>query len=83
MIIIKYAVREVLSAEGKCPYREWLNGLDAATRARIQVRVFRFEQGNLGDHRQVGKGVWEARLDFGPGYRIYFGKDGQRIVILL
>ena len=43
----------------------------------------RFELGNLGDHKHVGEGVWEARVMFGPGYRIYFGRDGGRIVILL
>jgi len=43
----------------------------------------RFEMGNLGDHKSVGGGVWEARLAFGPGYRIYFGKDGPSIILLL
>jgi putative addiction module killer protein len=52
-------------------------------RARVQARVFRFETGNLGDHKTVGGGVCEARLDFGPGYRIYFGCDGATIVLLL
>jgi putative addiction module killer protein len=48
-----------------------------------QARVLRFESGNLGDHKQVGDGVWEARLAFGPGYRIYFGKRGAELVLLL
>jgi putative addiction module killer protein len=52
-------------------------------RARIQARVLRFETGNLGDHRAVGRGVWEARCDFGPGYRIYFAKPGATILLLL
>lgn len=43
----------------------------------------RFEAGNLGDHKSVGDGVWEARMTFGPGYRLYFGKDGNKIVVLL
>ena len=51
--------------------------------ARIQGRVLRFENGNLGDHKNVGGGVWEARLDFGPGYRLYFGKDGAAVILLL
>jgi putative addiction module killer protein len=50
---------------------------------RIQARVFRFETGNLGDHRAVGHGVWEARCDFGPGYRIYLAKPGDTILLLL
>jgi len=45
--------------------------------------VLRFEMGNLGDHKSLGEGVWEARAMFGPGYRIYFGKDGSSIIILL
>ena len=51
--------------------------------ARIQARILRFETGNLGDHKDVGEGVWEARLDFGPGYRVYFGKQGEELVLLL
>ena len=71
-------VREHLTADGRNPYREWLDTLDVAPRARIQARVLRFSTGNLGDHKSVGGGVWEARVMFGPGYRIYFGKDGAR-----
>jgi putative addiction module killer protein len=45
--------------------------------------VLRFELGNLGDYKSVGAGVWEARLAFGPGYRIYFGNDGDAVILLL
>lgn len=76
-------VREYLTAAGKNPYREWLDTLDVALRARVQARVLRFSTGNLGDHKSVGGGVWEARVMFGPGYRIYFAKDGLRLVLLL
>jgi putative addiction module killer protein len=76
-------VREYLDDNGRSPFRDWLNELDAATKARVQVRVLRFESGNLGDHKQVGDSVWEARLAFGPGYRIYFGKSGAEVVLLL
>ena len=76
-------VREYLTADGKSPFRAWLDSLSVAVRARIQVRVLRFEMGNLGDHKNVGSGVWEARVMFGPGYRIYFGKDGNSIIVLL
>ncbi|MBK7582621.1 MAG: type II toxin-antitoxin system RelE/ParE family toxin [Myxococcales bacterium] len=54
-----------------------------AVRARVQARILRFETGNLGDHKEVGGGVWEARLDFGPGYRLYFGRSGREVVLLL
>ena len=76
-------VREYLTADGKNPYREWLETLDVTSRARIQARVLRFSTENLGDHKNVGGGVWEARVMFGPGYRIYFGKDGPQLVLLL
>ena len=57
--------------------------LDVAVRARVQARILRFECGNLGDHKDVGEGVSEARLDFGPGYRVYFGRRGREVIILL
>ena len=76
-------VREYLTADGKSPFREWLDSLDVTTRVRIQARVLRFSTGNLGDHKGEGGGVWEARAMFGPGYRIYFGRVGQRLVLLL
>lgn len=77
------SIREYVSADGRHPFREWLEALDVVVRARIQARILRFEMGNLGDHKSVGAGVWEARLVFGPGYRIYFGKDGKSIILLL
>ena len=80
---MKFVVREYVDDCGRTPYRDWLVGLDTATRARVQARVLRFEMGNLGDHKEVGKGVWEARLDFGPGYRVYFGRSGREVILLL
>ena len=76
-------VREYVTKDGRCPFRIWLDRLDLPVKARIQARVLRFETGNLGDHKSVGGGVWEARLMWGPGYRIYFGKDGNSIIVLL
>jgi putative addiction module killer protein len=76
-------VREYLDESGHSPFRDWLNRLDLSVRARVQVRILRFELGNLGDHKQVGGGVWEARLAFGPGYRVYFGKSSRELVLLL
>ena len=78
-----FFVREYLTADGRNVFRDWLKTQDRAVRARIQARVLRFELGNLGDHKNVGAGVWEARLAFGPGYRIYFGKDGDAVIVLL
>ena len=76
-------VVEYVTDDARIPFREWLEKLDSATRARIQARVFRFSTGNLGDHKAVGNGLHEARVMFGPGYRIYFGKHGRELVVLL
>ena len=77
-------VREYLTANDKNPFRKWLNSIrDSRTRARIQTRLDRLEIGNFGDCEPVGEGVSELRLHFGAGYRVYFGKDGDNIVLLL
>ena len=76
-------VREFLTRDGVSPFRRWLATLELTARARVQARVFRFELGNLGDHKSLGKGVWEARLDFGSGYRLYFGRLGPGAIVLL
>jgi putative addiction module killer protein len=80
---MKLTIREYVSAEGRTYFREWLDSLVVPIRARIQARVLRFETGNLGDHKSVGEGVWEARVMLGPGYRIYFGKEGHSVILLL
>jgi len=65
-------------------FSAWLHRLkDANAVARIVGRIRRMEQGNPGDTRSVGKGVFEMRIDYGPGYRVYFVHRGARIVILL
>jgi putative addiction module killer protein len=80
---LELTLREYVTPEGRNPFRDWLDALDLSMRARIQARVLRFETGNLGDHKAVGGGVWEARLGFGPGYRIYFGREKRTVVLLL
>lgn len=79
--------RELLTYEtedGKCPFDEWLTGLkDVSGRAIIRKRLNRVRLGNLGNSRSLGGGVWELKIDFGPGYRVYYGEDGPRIVVLL
>ena len=73
----------MLKTAGESRFGIRLTALDKATRARVQARILRFETGNLGDHKDVGAGVLEARLDFGPGYRVYFGRKGRELVLLL
>ena len=65
-------------------YAQWLDGLrDINARARIQIRVERLASGNAGDVKSVGEGVSELRINYGPGYRVYFTKRGRELVILL
>lgn len=77
-------IKEYVIGEGKSPYQKWLKSLkDVRTRARIRQRVDRLELGNFGDCEPVGDGIYELRLDFGPGYRVYFGQIDKTIVLLL
>jgi putative addiction module killer protein len=74
---------EYVDLRGNSPFTKWLTTLDATTRARITILLDRVEQGNFAAAKSVGAGVSELRLDFGPGYRVYFGRDGETFVILL
>jgi putative addiction module killer protein len=76
-------VREYLDSRGQSPYAEWFNGLNAQAAAKVTIAITRIGLGNLSNIKGVGSGVYECKLDFGPGYRIYFGKDGEHVVILL
>ena len=65
-------------------YARWLDGLrDIHARARVLVRIERLAQGNAGDVKPVGEGVSEMRIDYGPGYRVYYTKRGREVVVLL
>ena len=80
----KIELFEYVTEDGKNPFHNWLNALkDRIVRARIRVRLNRVRLGNFGDCKPVGKGVSELRVDYGPGYRIYYGKSENTIVILL
>jgi putative addiction module killer protein len=77
-------VRLYRTPEGRVPYREWIEGIrDFTTQARIERQIDRMRQGNLGDHKPVGDGVFELRLVWGPGYRVYFAEEGPHLVLLL
>jgi putative addiction module killer protein len=81
---IEQEVRVYTCSDGSEPYSQWLRGLrDARSRNRIRQRIARVRLGNLGDVRSVGEGVQELRISFGPGFRVYFGREGDSVVILL
>ena len=76
-------ILEFVDASGRSPFARWFEGLNAVAAARVTIWLTRLSQGNFSNVEGVGAGVYELKLDFGPGYRVYFGKDGERIVILL
>jgi putative addiction module killer protein len=76
-------LRYYLTETGVSPFEEWFASLDPVARARVTAALARIEQGNLSNVKSVGQGVLEYRIDFGPGYRVYLGRDGDTLVILL
>lgn len=73
-----------ITKEGKILYEEWFEFLkDVKVQSIILKRLARVRMGNLGEWRSLGEGVGELKIDFGPGYRIYFGQEGQKLIILL
>ncbi|HTE37006.1 MAG TPA: type II toxin-antitoxin system RelE/ParE family toxin [Reyranella sp.] len=70
-------------SSGQRPIRRWLDRMDPVTRARIARALVQLSLGNMSEVKSVGSGVLERRLDFGPGYRLYFGRDGETLIILL
>jgi putative addiction module killer protein len=76
-------IREYLGRDGRNLFGAWFDRLNAEAARRVTTALYRLGLGNFSNVKGVGGGVFEYRIDFGPGYRIYFGKDGERIVILL
>jgi putative addiction module killer protein len=83
MLPYRLLVLEYLDRVGSSPFADLFQRLDSAAAAKVTAAIRRLELGNLSNVKGVGAGVFEYRIDFGPGYRIYFGKDGERVVILL
>ncbi|MGH9818256.1 MAG: type II toxin-antitoxin system RelE/ParE family toxin [Candidatus Acidiferrales bacterium] len=79
-----FEVRHYRTVSGADPFAEWLGALaDRQAQARIQTRLDRLERGLPGDVEFCGEGVWELRIDWGPGYRVYYARAGERIILLL
>lgn len=76
-------IQEFLDGSGRSTFGRWFEGLNAAAAARVTVALTRLGLGNFSNVEGMGSGVYESKIDFGPGYRVYFGKYGERIVILL
>ncbi len=84
---MKFELNNYVSENGVEPYSDWFHSLDAQTRVKIHSRVFRLAQGNFGNCKPIAddhvKGVRELTIDMGPGYRVYFGRDGEKLILLL
>jgi putative addiction module killer protein len=76
-------VREYVNPDGWSPYAVWFDRLNAQAASKVATALTRLAAGNFSNVKGVGSGLFEYRIDFGPGYRIYFGKDGERLVILV
>jgi putative addiction module killer protein len=76
-------VREYIDPKGRSPYAVWFNHLSPQAAAKVATALTRLAGGNFSNVKGVGSGLFEYKIDFGPGYRVYFGKDGERLVIVL
>jgi len=74
---------EYIDEEGESPFGKWFAEVDIQAALRVRRALARMEQGNFGDSKGIGEGVIERRIPFGPGYRLYYGRDGVALVILL
>src|SRR4051794_15421608 len=81
--MLMLAIRYYVGPGGSQPFAAWFTDLEPVARAKVTSAIARMEQGNLSNVKSVGEGVLEYRIDFGPGYRVYFGRDGETIVVLL
>jgi putative addiction module killer protein len=82
--VFPYEIDYYKAEDGTAPFREWLAALrDVTGRAKVRVRLDRARQGNLGDHKHLDGGLYELRIDSGPGYRVYYAIEGNRLILLL
>jgi putative addiction module killer protein len=77
-----FEIKEFIEVN-RSPFGSWFDSLDAVTAARVDKYIRRLEAGNFGAAKALDEGIFELRLDFGPGYRVYYGRDGKTIIILL
>lgn len=76
-------VLEYVRDDGHCLFAEWFERLDDHAAAKVATALQRIKRGNFGDPKSVGRGVLERRISYGPGYRMYFGRDGETLVVLV
>lgn len=76
-------ILEYITDDGASPFAQWFSGLNAPAALKVRRAVAQLEMGNWSNTKSIGGGVRERAIDFGPGYRVYFGRDGEELVILL
>jgi putative addiction module killer protein len=77
-------IQRYVTTDGRIPFDEWFDSLsNANAKVKIDARLKRVSLGNLGDYKSLGEGVCELKIDYGPGYRVYFGQIGTTVVLLL
>jgi putative addiction module killer protein len=76
-------VCEYVDGEGRSPFGKWFDSLNAVAAVKVAAALYQLAAGNFSNVKGVGGGVFERKIEFGPGYRVYFGKDGSTLVILL
>jgi len=81
--MIDVKIEMFLSRDGQSPFEDWFEGLDTQAAAKVATAVTRMGQENMSEAKGVGGGLLEYRIHYGPGYRVYFGKDGNKIIILV
>ncbi|MCY3973172.1 MAG: type II toxin-antitoxin system RelE/ParE family toxin [Candidatus Dadabacteria bacterium] len=79
----KVKVVQYEEEDGKSPFKSWFDSLDHIAGLKVQGAIFKMQKGNFSNAKFLGGGVGEYKVNFGPGYRIYFGRDGERLIILL
>ena len=81
--MFKYEVLEYIRPDGESPFAEWFESLASTAAIKVAGSLHKMRQGNFSTTKFLGNGVWEFKIDLGPGYRIYYGKVGKNIVLLL
>jgi putative addiction module killer protein len=75
-------VKEYIREDKTCPFRDWVDGLDVQAATKVTTGLLRLEMGNVSNVKWIGGGLGEYRIDWGPGYRLYFMRDGSELIIL-
>jgi|SRR6266852_1998139 putative addiction module killer protein len=79
----EFELQTYVDEHGRAPFETWILELNGQAQAKVSIALSRLERGNMSNVEAVGEGVSELKLNWGPGYRVYFGRDGKRIIILL